>query len=612
MILVLKTAKDDIFPASGKDCGNMIKKRTPLFQTLLFKMIVIFFATSMVPACIVAIFIPSYYNKIMTENIDLLTNTVVNSAITNINTYIDDVERLLIAPYIDEAIKNSIYILKGAYGGKDVKEKDILEAKRILNRTLPGYTQYSRQDVVGTLLCFNDKNAIAIYHDGSNLVKNFDFGKETWYQRVYKEDGKTVFISTHTQDYLRHQENYQVFSVARLIKDLDTKQVLAIIKIDLDKNILSTIMKDIKLNVSSIMTVVDADGELLYANQEVDEAVKEALKEGGERIWNKGQLYRIISERVEETGWQIKALVSESEYLGQIHSMQQKVIGIYLVALAAAVCLYCYLSSHITKPLKVIARKMKEVENGNFEVRFHVAKNDEIAVLGNSFNLMTEHLNLLIDQKYKAVIAEQKARYHALQSQIEPHFIYNVLNSMVGINRMGDRKLLEETINSLAGILRYMTVQGDQCSVEEEFSVLQKYCSLQKLRLQNRLEYTIDIGDNVKSALIPKLLVQPLVENAIIHGIEPTGECGEISISVRADEDEMLEITVTDTGCGFDVDNTVKGNNPIALANIISRVRYMGEKAEVKINSEKGKGTSILLRIPQQKEENDDEDHCGR
>lgn len=587
------------------------KKRIPLFQTLLFKMILIFFATSMVPACIVIVFIPRYYNQIMTENIELLTNAVVNAAVTNINTYIDDVERLLIAPYIDESIRNSIYVLKDDFGGKEVAEKDVLEAKRILNRTLPGYTQYSRQDVVGTLLCFDEKNAIAIYRDRSNLVRDFDFAKESWYQRVCEADGRTVFISRHPQNYLRHQTDRQVFSVARLIKDLDTKQVLAMIKIDVDKNLLSTIMKDIRLNVSSVMTVVDSNGELLYANQAVDKDVAEALKEEQDSIWSNGQLYRVISEQVAKTGWRIKVLVSETEYLGQIRSMQKKVIGIYLIALAAAVCLYGYLSNHITKPLKVISKKMQEVENGNFEVRFHVAKNDEIALLGNSFNLMTERLNLLINQKYKAVIAEQKAKYHALQSQIEPHFLYNVLNSMVGINRMGDKKLLEETILSLAGMLRYMTKQGDQSSVEEELGMLQQYCSLQKLRMQNRFSYTITWEEQIKRALIPKLLVQPLVENAIIHGIEPTGESGEIYVSARLAADAMVEIMVQDTGCGFDQTEAVSDSGSIALSNIMSRVQYMGERAEVKISSEKGKGTTVMLRIPQQREEKANEDYCG-
>ncbi len=581
----------------------MKRKTIPLFQTLLFKMIVIFFVTSMVPAYIVAFFIPRYYNRIMTENIDLLTDTVVNAAVTNIKTYVDDVERLLIAPYIDEAIMNSIYVLKDGFEGKEIEEKDILDAKRILSRTLPGYTQYSRQDVVGTLLCFDDKNAIAIYRDRSNLVKDFDFGKEAWYRRVYEADGKNVFISTHPQNYLRHQKNRQVFSVARLIKDLDTKQVLAMIKIDVDKNLLSTIMKDIRLNVSSVMTVVDADGQVLYSNEEVDEKVRTALLQNRDQVESGGQLYRIVTGKVEETGWSVKALVSETEYLGQISAMQKRVIGIYLIALAAAVCFYGGLSSHITRPLKVIASKMQDVENGNFEVRFHVEKNDEIAVLGNSFNLMVERLNLLINREYKAVIEAQKARYHALQSQIEPHFLYNVLNSMVGINRMGDRKLLEETINSLAGMLRYMTVQKDYNSVEEEFAVLRQYCSLQKLRMQKRLEYTIETEERVKEVMIPRLLIQPLVENAIIHGIDPGGEKGEVHVSAKEAADGMLEITVEDTGCGFDLDEALKNEKSIALSNIISRVKFMDERAEVKMESEKEKGSCIRLRIPIQKGE---------
>lgn len=575
----------------------MRQKLTFFLHTLLFKMIAIFLITSLVPAYIVVRFIPQYYNNVMTENINLLTNTVVEASVTNIRTYMDDLERLLVVPYMDSSIMKSIYTLKEGFQGRTVDERDRLEAQRILNKTLPSYTQYARQDIIGTLLCFDEKNALALYRDRSSLVEEFDFSKENWYQSVWDANGRNVFISTHNQNYLRHQTNRQVFSVARLIKDLDTKLPIAIIKIDVDKNLLSTIMEDIQLNVYSIMTVVDQNGEMLYSNKPLDDVIMGELRENKAKI-NSGQVYDVISHKVEETGWEVKALVSETEYQQQIIKLQITVIIIYFVALAAAVLLYGYLSSRITRPLKSISLKMKEVENGNFNVRFHAKNKDEIARLGNSFNIMTERLNHLINQEYKAVIAAQKAEYYALQSQIEPHFLYNVLNSMVGINRMGDKRLLEETINSLAGMLRYMTRQSDTATVREEFDMLEQYCSLQKLRLQERFFYKIEASEEVQSHYIPKLLIQPLVENSIIHGIEPTGETGIVTVKACRTEDCMLYIVVEDTGCGFDLKKVTEEKESVGIANVISRLHLLDEKAEVNMVSEPGKGSRIILKIP--------------
>ena len=205
---------------------------------------------------------------------------------------------------------------------------------------------------------------------------------------------------------------------------------------------------------------------------------------------------------------------------------------------------------------------------------------------------------------YAELVEERSAEYQALQSQVQPHFLYNVLGGFAALNRMGDRESLERSILALKEMLRYTVNHTSIATVGEEIAFIEKYLELQKLRFQDRLEWHISVEPGLSTIKIPKLIIQPLVENAIIHGIEPLGEGGNVFITIQQmpeGPEPWISITVHDTGQGFNPLTTQKG---VGLSNVERRLYLCysapsgGKRAGYTIFSEPGKGCRIELKIP--------------
>ncbi|MDC7240307.1 MAG: histidine kinase [Spirochaetales bacterium] len=209
----------------------------------------------------------------------------------------------------------------------------------------------------------------------------------------------------------------------------------------------------------------------------------------------------------------------------------------------------------------------------------------------------SEFVSLTLDNhlKYREVLEKREAQYWALQSQVQPHFIYNVLNGFIGLNRMGDKERLERAILSLREMLRYVTDQKHLTTLKDEVNFLENYCKLQKIRFSERLKYSFEIHDGLERVPIPRLLLQPLVENSIIHGLEPLEEGGELTLSARRHSDSAV-ITISDTGVGFDC-SAAADSRSIGMKNVSERLMMTNPGSEIQINSTPGKGTVVKLTI---------------
>ncbi|WP_063563756.1 sensor histidine kinase [Paenibacillus sp. O199] len=577
-----------------------------------FKMIGISLIGLLIPALAFVLFVPSYYNKNMTHDINFATQATISSALINLNTYIEDLERLVVVPYLNDSIMDAFNTFRKIDSGKTVSLLEQLQATRTMNTTLPNYTQNLRKDITGTLVCFIPKTVFAVYTNNSGLVSDYPFTEQTWYKQALAAEGKTVFISSHKQDYLTDPAADKVFSIVKLVKDLDTRQPIAVVKADADTRVLSVILDKIKLNVSSIMSVIDEQGNVIYSNKPLSDTMLKELrnKSNSSKIDDHGEVYSVTTQHIEKTDWNMVAMVSETEYINRINIMQATVTGVYVLVSIFSVLLVALLSQRMMKPLRKMMNVMAKVETGNFNVRVPVRGRDEIAILGSSFNLMLSEVNNLLNREYRAVLSKQSAEYKALQSQIEPHFLYNTLNTMIGINRLGDSKVLEQAILSLTGMMRYMTEQADWTTLNEEFQMLNQYCYLQKLRFQNRLEYTIQLDPEAEPMKIPKLLIQPLVENAIVHGIEPLGETGQLTVLGSIETvhfQRCVVIVIEDSGTGLEQTEGSKWMG-VGLTNVKNRLQYAYKKADLNIQSRVNVGTRITITIPLE-DDNDEDRH---
>jgi sensor histidine kinase YesM len=230
----------------------------------------------------------------------------------------------------------------------------------------------------------------------------------------------------------------------------------------------------------------------------------------------------------------------------------------------------------------------------------------------NNFRTFTEYAELIIDNffKYKELLEKREAQYRALQSQIQPHFLYNVLNGLVGLNRLGDARALESAIFSLKDMLRYILDKGNWTTLAEELRFLERYCELQRMRFADRLQVSIRCAQEAESFRIPKLILQPVVENAVIHGIEPLGRPATLSIEAgldRREDGQCATICIADDGAGFDPRAT-DVEQRIGLSNVRERLLMAYPNARLSIASSPGSGTRIRIEIPSAEGKREDPD----
>jgi len=220
------------------------------------------------------------------------------------------------------------------------------------------------------------------------------------------------------------------------------------------------------------------------------------------------------------------------------------------------------------------------------------------------FENYLEFAGLLADNAatYTELVAERSAEYQALQSQVRPHFLFNVLGGFAALNRMADRDTLERSILALKELLRYTVDHGSETTVREELAFLSRYCELQKMRFRDRLDWRIDADPAILERRIPKLLLQPLIENAVIHGIEPSGDPGLVSVEAGvAASGDALRIVVADDGVGFDPAATPRG---VGLQNVERRIALAYPAAAGhgggtwSLRSQPGGGCRIELVLP--------------
>ncbi|RKX84685.1 MAG: hypothetical protein DRP57_05415 [Spirochaetes bacterium] len=216
------------------------------------------------------------------------------------------------------------------------------------------------------------------------------------------------------------------------------------------------------------------------------------------------------------------------------------------------------------------------------------------------FITFAKYVSLSIDNflKYKALLKKGEAEYKALQSQINPHFLYNVLNNFIGLNRLQERKLLEQAIFSLKDMLRYTLEQDIWTTVEKEFIFINKYCQLQQLRFQDRLELEVEYEPEIADYRIPKLILQPVVENAVIHGIEPLDRPGKLRVyagRLASNGKKGLELCVEDDGQGFA--EAEEDTEDIGLRNVKERLNLAYRNVSFNIITKKEKGTRVSIKI---------------
>ncbi len=550
--------------------------------------------------------LPTYFTKTMNKEIDVLTDSTLTAIEHNLNSYFDELERITIMPYFNQSFMDSLLVINNSYYDElDTYNKFLLTQS--IQYTLANYLQSTRVDVLSALFVTENLQSFITTkkYGQTSVINGYNFKGAQWYRQAIINNSNVTYINAHKQDYLQTPVADQVFSVARLIKDPITMKTLGVLMADMDTNIIAKTFNNINLGVSSIITVYDGNNNLIYATKPISESLEDQIiNYTGKKISSEKDDYRLIKRPLSKLPWHINILVSQSE-------LNDKVKGMYIVGglfiileLLITILIYYLMWNHITKPFNNMLMTIEKIQKGNRSLLFDESGKDEISYLCHNLNNMMYEIDDLVSREYKAIIEKQKAEYHALQSQIQPHFLFNTLNGLIGLNRLGERKKVEETIINLTGMMRYILNQQDTSSLEEEFKLLKRYCALQKLRFGERINYDFQLDPELEDVQVPKLLLQPLVENAIIHGLEPIHESGQLQVKAfieKIEDKDYIYILVEDNGVGFDI---TKVSSNVGIANTKNRLMLINSSSEITIDSKEGEGTKITIKIPLNLENN--------
>ncbi len=292
--------------------------------------------------------------------------------------------------------------------------------------------------------------------------------------------------------------------------------------------------------------------------------------------------------------------------------LAHNLIVILIAMFAVAVVVTYFVTRTLTRPLEDMTFTAKKIKDGDTKLRMEVLGKDEIGILGENFNELLDTIEELISKEYKTKLLLNRAEYNALQAQINPHFLYNTLDTMGSIAEMQECRQVSALCQSLSNIFRYsLDMKHPFSTVAKEMAHLKNYIYVMDVRMRDHVNYQFDVDEEVLKAEIPRLSIQPIVENALNHGLRNSRNAKEVRIRAKA-EGEMMEIIVEDNGVGMPEEKirelldtkTAEDTKSIGIYNIHMRMKmFYGEEYGIAITSKEGEGTCVKLRMPQKAQE---------
>jgi two-component system sensor histidine kinase YesM len=477
------------------------------------------------------------------------------------------------------------------------------------------YENYQEEKVIGSYL--------------SDLISNEEYIKYiaiiTNHKRIYTSEGTSLYSQDFEEAWYNEtvQENKLKIYVLHgkekgivLCRPIIYKQKnYGIVAIQMDYDSIVEVY-DTEILDEVVFFIFTSQGDLFYQkNQQLlnteNEMTVNSLYNNNQMIMKiEGKEYYCIEYISEEIGTKTVSLIPINRLMKDAKRLQLIFGIIMIMAMMVILIVSKFLSGKICRDIQLLNNCMEKVENGNLQIRAVVQSHDEIGKVTNSFNQMMDQINMLIQEVQEKEESKREAQLNALEAQIQPHFLYNTLASIQHVANMRQETEIEEVSKALSELLRsVLNNRNEYVTLWEEYDYIENFIKIENFKFRNQFEVLWDVEEEIWLYKLPKLIIQPIVENSIIHGIVDMEHGGIINIKAYR-EDEFIKIQVIDNGKGITKETIEKlekeiqrsdklGFRQVGIANVFNRIRLLyGEKFGGSIYSYENAFTCIEMRFP--------------
>ncbi|NRT60774.1 two-component system sensor histidine kinase YesM [Clostridium saccharoperbutylacetonicum] len=574
-------------------------------RSISSKLIFYFFGVILIVTMMITILGNLSYRNSINFSQNENTNQIIKQINYNIESYVNNTENIM------NYMSTDPRILKFLSDNK--LKNDNLEDEAY--KSIYSFVKFNPK-IAGIMVVNNNGGYIS---DVMNKVSRQSLINEEWYLKAYNEPDKIHLFTKPTGRNIDNIFRYsadEVFSVSKAVVDSSSKKINGVILIDVKLDVIKDIIENSKPGTAGFIYIMDSNKEIVYTP--VNNVVYRIKNEWIDKINNEiiikninGENYQLTKIKSEYTGWETIGVFPESESLRVIEDIKYYSAIVAVLALIIAQILVIIFTRSIVNPIKKLKKLMKKAQEGDLTVTFNAKYNDEIGELGGSFNTMVKEISNLINLVQVEEKKKRIAEMNVLQAQIKPHFMYNTLDTIRWMAEEHNEEDIIEIIEAFTNLLRISLSKGKEIiSVNEELSHIKSYLTIQKIRYEDKLDYEIQVDDNMLEYKLIKLILQPLVENAIYHGIKEKRGSGRILIKGEIKENTLI-FAISDNGKGMEEEllnkinymlrngNEKKNEIGYGIFNVNERIKIIyGDEYGLQYESIYGEGTTVLLKHP--------------
>lgn len=573
-----------------------------------------------VTMCImVTVFYMVFHSRAFNERGNYEEENLVNME-AYLNSYLEEVDS------IAKNVNYNYYLQD--YLETVIKEEDDYVDSGI-GKNMRSY-EMSSQAFSDTLLSRADISSIMIFGKKKMLLNRsmytyqkvaLDYSKLDWYAKAVAKPQDAIITGPNRHSFFDTDD--EVISLSREVQSYENGTFRGVILINLNMNKITEICNSFQEKQENFICIINDKGELVYEQQngrerfafdekENRQELNTALgktKESCFRLNYRGEKYLVTRTDMKTTGWTLVSMVPYKSVMAETMAISGVMILAVAITLIVTLLLLNRILTGVVKPLKKLEKYMVQVNPDNMDQRMEILTDDEIGHLSMKFNQMMDRIRNLKEQVIEEQEDKRKYELQALQAQINPHFLYNTLDSIIWMAETNDSNIVAMT-EALAKLFRISLNKGnEEISLERELEHVKNYLIIQSMRYADKFTYEISAEPGVERCRTIKLILQPIVENCIYHGIKKKRGTGKITIRAYRREQNLI-IEVSDDGCGMpeeicrkilsdEIESEDISGSGIGVKNVNERIQLrFGKKYGLSCSSEEGVGTTVTYVLP--------------